>query len=366
MSSKRNGEIDLLRFVFAVIVLVFHFNDCYYLNIFKNGNIGVEFFFVLSGFLMARQVQRYNDESLDGNQIANITWRLTAKKVAPIYTYYFSAVIIQIIVRNIVISGISFFELCEGLAKSIPTFTLSFLGLMRNDITSFYVGNTWYLSALLIASLILYPILIKKKGFALKIICPLIAMFGISYLYATYGRITMWQNWNGVLYVGIIRAFCEMALGAFLLPVSKMLVTKLPTLFTSDKPLPKIFLTVVKWLAYATVIFYVAAPFVSKAFSLHALLFVSLGIMLSFTNAGYCIKDCKFTKYLGRISLPIFIFHGVIRWTVSDVIPKSAVNVPVFIAMCVGAIIMSIILMYVIDFIGKGIKKIFGKLKKYC
>lgn len=42
---KKNGEIELLRFVFAMIIVIFHFEFNYKFGIFTQGRIGVEFFF---------------------------------------------------------------------------------------------------------------------------------------------------------------------------------------------------------------------------------------------------------------------------------------------------------------------------------
>ena len=66
---KRNGKIELLRFIFCMGVLFFHI-DKYLLNapvynlgpirlsFFHHGAMGVEFFFLVSGFFMARSVYR--------------------------------------------------------------------------------------------------------------------------------------------------------------------------------------------------------------------------------------------------------------------------------------------------------------------
>ena len=52
--KKRNGKIDLLRFLFAVIVLIYH--SRYVVgdekSLFLGGSFAVEFFFLVSGYLM--------------------------------------------------------------------------------------------------------------------------------------------------------------------------------------------------------------------------------------------------------------------------------------------------------------------------
>ncbi len=366
MENKRNGEIDLLRFVFAMGILIFHFNDLYNFGVFANGNICVEFFFIVSGFLMAKQTEKYRHERLNGNELANTTWVLTLKKIFPIYSYYFFAVVLQIIIRYIIVQKIGFFDLIFGLLKSIPTFTLSFMGLLQDTDVSFYVGNTWYLSALLIASLVLYPLLIKFHDFTVKIICPLAALFLVGFIFMNYGKMTVWKGWTGFCFQGILRAIGEISLGAFLVPLSEAFCKKLSWLTGSEKAPIKIFLTVVKLLVLAVVVIYALGFEFGGDISLHALLFIAFGVMLSFSNIGYCIKKTKFTRFLGKISLPIFIFHGFIRWTFGDIYQENEVTLKMFILMIIGTVVACILLMYLVDLIMIGGKKLFKKIKAHC
>ena len=60
-SVKRNYTLDFLKFVFAVIVMLFHSNSLTSDQgqmTFLNGRIGVEFFFLVSGCLMCESADR--------------------------------------------------------------------------------------------------------------------------------------------------------------------------------------------------------------------------------------------------------------------------------------------------------------------
>ena len=70
--SVRNGKVELYRFIFSVIILLFHayLADPLQPNVnqvgttlamFPQGALGVEFFFLLSGFLMARRAYNAAD-----------------------------------------------------------------------------------------------------------------------------------------------------------------------------------------------------------------------------------------------------------------------------------------------------------------
>ncbi|HCA56040.1 MAG TPA: hypothetical protein DEO95_11320, partial [Ruminococcaceae bacterium] len=59
-SSARNGKIDLLKFLFSIMVIIFHFGKgLYNYDLFTKGYIAVEFFFITSGFLFAKSLAKY-------------------------------------------------------------------------------------------------------------------------------------------------------------------------------------------------------------------------------------------------------------------------------------------------------------------
>jgi len=91
-ASVRNPVVELLRFVFAIMIFMFHtfeldVDDKNFL--FKNGYIAVEFFFILSGYFAAKAAMRPCDDASAGK------WALTytLKK----YAAFMPAVIISVI-----------------------------------------------------------------------------------------------------------------------------------------------------------------------------------------------------------------------------------------------------------------------------
>lgn len=100
-------------------------------------------------------------------------------------------------------------------------------------------------------------------------------------------------------------------------------------------------------------------------FSVHALLYCAIGVTLSFSNAGFMIPDTKLTRYLGKIALPIYIFHGLFRWicrTVTGVVSMPAREAVLMIA---ASFVLSVLLMYVTDFLNDMICKLFAKFKAH-
>ena len=363
MVSRRNGEIDFFRFIFAILVVFYHFNSNFKFEFFVNGYIGVEFFFVVSGYLMARHVSLRYVDTRDLNIIADETWSYLLNKTKSFYSYYISVILLQVIVRNIIVNHSGIAKLGYSFLQSIPTFTLTFMGL--NGSAGFYVGNTWYLSAMLIAIFLLYPLLLRNYKFSVEIVFPFFSLFILGYLLATNNSIDNWQGWSGLLLFGVLRAVAEMALGGSLFQLSQVIGKERPLILISNKPLTRVIVTIFKVFCYSVVILFAYGKLFGEefkpSFGLHALLFCSIGILLSFSNAGYCIPDGKITRYLGKISLPIFIYHGFIRWTVWDYIGHS-ISAKLFAALIFLSVIASVALMYLTDFISPKLKRLYAKL----
>lgn len=61
VKSKRNGKIELLRFIFSLVVALFHFlPQIGESKLLSSGFFAVEFFFIVTGYLLAKSLSKYN------------------------------------------------------------------------------------------------------------------------------------------------------------------------------------------------------------------------------------------------------------------------------------------------------------------
>ena len=67
--KKRNGEIDILRAFFAIIILIYHSHIIYLksANCFIRGYLGVEFFFLVSGYYLAKNAKTSDTSVTDAS-----------------------------------------------------------------------------------------------------------------------------------------------------------------------------------------------------------------------------------------------------------------------------------------------------------
>lgn len=363
--NKRNGEIDVLRFLVSIVIVVYHFCGRYGLDKFSiitQGNIGVEFFFVVSGYLMAVHVSKLKEAK--GKELADDTWKFVVKKVSVFFRYYLAGVILQLILQRIIIEHKSLLDILRGILQSTPVFTLTTMVLDYIHKSILYLSGSWYLSSMIIASFILYPLLRRYGDVAKKIIFPVISVFLIGYLFGSTNRLNDWETFNGFMYLGTLRGISEMALGASLHGLAQALSKRYDWLLNSNKVFPKLFLTLIKVFCYLIFFMYAKGFNLGKYFSIHALLFVSIGILLSFMGAGYSIPDNKVTRYLGKISLPIYIFHGLLKNVSPNILPLNAGEDGKLLLLAGLTVVLCIVLYKLTDWISIGLNKLFVSLRK--
>lgn len=345
MTKKRNGEIDLLRFIFAILIVFHHFSQVFDYNLFSRGYIGVEFFFLVTGFLTAQKADTTN-QIYSNAEIADNTWKFIIKKISVFYPYFLCSFFLQLGIKILVFDW-SFIKAGSEFVRSIPNLTLTFIGTVARS--SLYISGNWYLSAMIIALFILYPLLLKNYHIAVKIVYPLVDIALLGYLYKTYSMVTVsWAQYSFVsISCGILRAVIEIALGMSAYEVTKA-INKLNV--------NRLFFSLIKYFGYFIVLWY-STNHTRRDFDIHALLWCLIGVTLSFSNTTYSLKENKITKYLGKISLPIYIFHTVFLRAYEKILGNIHPDFIFYIGLVASAIAFSILFMYFTDLATRKIKK---------
>ncbi len=346
--KKRNGKSDVFRFIFSVMIVGVHFQDNYNFGYFTHGYIGVEFFFLVSGFLMAKHVFEKKNMLLEPKDIANDTWKYVVAKIKPFFHYYCVAMALWLIVLQVILRHNNFQQMLLFMIRGLPQVTLTFMGLCH-DYTGLYVGNTWYLSAMIISIFLLYPFILKNRETSTKLLFPLLTMVILGYLYKNYNSICTTFEWNGFIYLGLIRAIAEMAGGASLYSLYNYLKDKPFMRLQQDHIMVKVWLTLLKYGSYILVMLYALGVEFGGNWSIHAFLYLFIAITLSFLEAGYTIPGGRITNYLGKISLPIFLFHGFLRYVCRTITGVVEQPVAIVFIMMAFSIVVSVAFMYMTD-----------------
>lgn len=313
MEKKKNGEIELLRFIFAMIIVIFHFNIKFSLNMFYWGRLGVEFFFIVTGVLFAMSIKRID---IDRKNIHIYTWSIIKRKILSFLPYYIMALLFNEICLNILIHHNTFNGIIKNFIKAIPRLLFFDCFGFRTS-SNFQLGVDWYFSAMISAFFILLPILLYNYEFVSKLICPLLSIIGLGFCFLKYDTACATTDLkNTFIDPLLIRGISNISLGVcgyeFALYIKESKLTNLS----------KTLLTLLKWICLILTIIF-AYRDIYKIYSLAPIILIFVAVILSFSNITYNIPYNAITKFFGKLSLPIFLTHYTIRNILANTIGNN-------------------------------------------
>lgn len=195
--KNRSGAIEALRLIFMTVIALWHFGR---INPFTHGYIAVDFYFMLSGYLLYYSYTRHKYDAL--------TYTIQKlKRFYPEYALVFFFVVIMklnLLLRDNDVLTVILNAISEGLLiHSVGVF-----GGGANQ-------PTWYLSVLIIGGGLVYAILYWNKKVAVSIIFPLIVLLAYTYLLGLNGSTEHFAT-NGPINQPLLRGVAGMSLGCLL------------------------------------------------------------------------------------------------------------------------------------------------------
>ena len=347
--KNKNYTVEILRFIFAIDIALFHyrffgFTDTDY---FKNGYIGVEFFFIVSGYLMAE-----NGINKASCEIYKENIKFIVHKIKAIFIPCVTMQVIGFILYHITKADVTLKELILDLL-SFPYDLL----LLRQWGFNFhwYIGVTWYISAMLIAMFVCYPLLLKNKEKYTLYIAPIVTLLILGCFSYRDGKISDTSAYWGIIYKSTLRAFAIINLGVMIYTFTKCLNR---FTFTS---MAKRILGVIEIISLSIPLFY-AFYTTDLNLEFESLFFMSLGIMISFLNITI-IDDLAGKMYklfgkLGKLSMLIFISHCPILYYVLPLVKNYANGFMLLVIYISLVVIMSVLLLVITNAVNKNINKI--------
>ncbi len=310
--GRKTGEIELFRFVFCVLILLRHSE--YLLGEWfpvPGGSFGVEFFFLVSGYLMMATVHKKTNQPIHslGLETGQFIW----KKLSAIYLDIIVAFVIGLVFQCCA-KRLAFAEVMDLLGDSV----FELLMIERIGIGQIRVNSViWYVQSMLLCMALLYPLLRKYTDLMKRLICPMAALLIMGWLWQTYGNFRTPSLWVGFTYKGNLRAMAELCLGVASFPIVQWLRSRVLVNWM------RVALTVVKWFCWCSVIAYMC--YGSTGYDALFCMLFALAIILAFS--GQC-ADCgwyqnKFVMWLGKVSLPLYLNHIYFSRYLGYILPQG-------------------------------------------
>ena len=353
--KQKNGSVELLRFLFTSIIIFFHINLDLWdqkkvlavirdipVTFFNHGNIGVEFFFLVTGWLMAKSIySRYiqtkttsyaggtgnmrsagktgntgNEGIAGGNGIEDYadgtetglfteTINFVTHKARAIFPYYLLACALTPLVRVMTDRMLTF----SYFLNRLP----SLFFLQRVGIGKPFIGCTWYLSSMLIALVAAYPLCRRFYKAYTLFIAPVLCAVLLGAIIVLTGSLGDIDDWFFFTYKTNIRAFAEISMGATAFEISRRMQGRVYPAAV------RILLSLTALTCMSLSIAYMCSAMEGRlGIGAFYLLFVL--VVIAFSGEGIlCHAGCfshPLFSYLGRISLPMYVTQTLLRRSV--------------------------------------------------
>lgn len=338
--AKRSGKIEFMRFVFSLVIVCFHINiDLWkrkkeigaFFTFFNQGEVGVEFFFLVSGYLMAMSAYKLqgSKNSVSKDSICFVSNKFIG--ILPVHLIAFTMTyIITILGRHL-----SFPESIATLVKALPNlFLIQEIGLYGKNL--FIVE--WYLSMMLIGMWIIFPILLKKYYTFSRVLAPLIGLLLIGIMSRQTGYLAGANEWmfGDTVNKRLLRSIAELCLGVFAFEVVRYL-KKLN--FTKKD---QMVLTVLEICTYCITLLYCVSR-LNKKYQAYIVFILLVAVILSFSEVTYGNRlfNNRIIYFLGKLSLPIYLCQDITRVVVKYMMVDSSNTVKVLVIFF-GTIILAI------------------------
>ncbi len=214
IDTIRNVNVDILRLVFALFIVFYHVRYDGFVSLFdfpRNGYLAVDFFFIVSGYMVIRSCRENQKNGTERG-----TLRYCFHKLMSFLPYLIVAELIFGVVQGIVDINPS--------VKLSRNFELFFGGMwyhLRNilclSMLNLYDGDiAWYLSALILSTLILYPFVRRSSVIFPRFVAPALGLFLIIVILVVTGQINSPnRTMFGFVSKGLLHGIAEMSLGIF-------------------------------------------------------------------------------------------------------------------------------------------------------
>ena len=301
----KNRAIEFYRYIFACIIFLLHFAK--YTDWesatghFNGGYLAVDFFFILSGFLIMQGIDRKSQGEVavlfEGTEKETAGFILGKyKRLFPPYLIAIALVFIIGLLTN------EYRHPFNTIFKVIP----EILGIQIFIRTGTICGYTWYISGLIWAGALVYYLIRKHRDMATHILFPFIFLAFLGWSQKTIGHVDVVAG-NDIFYAAFFRAFSEIGMGATVFCLSNRLKG-------SIEKIPSALVGIVELLIFAFILF-VMWNYRHDHMD-YICIFAGIALItITFTGHGLWTKilDNPFSAFIGGLSFYVYIFQGVFQ-----------------------------------------------------
>jgi peptidoglycan/LPS O-acetylase OafA/YrhL len=303
----------------------------------------VDFFFLVSGCMMAMSAARHPL----GDSLGKDTFRFMKRKIAGLCPNVYVAWIIAFLATHFygVSAGKIFKDGINGIWELLFLNESGLMGTRANTVT-------WYLSVMILAMLIIYPVMRKFGETFSYVIAPAAFIFMMGITYQNWSTLAAPTVWRGFAYKGFIRGFMEILGGCICYSLATAIKKHEYTTFA------KLCYTIAEWGGYLVVAAYAALkPHTKYGWLLILCLMVGITITVSQKSLTGSMFQGKVVAWLGAYSFSLYLSHGYWSHVLADFYPAAMENGMRYLIYLLVSASTGLVVMYV----SIGLKKWWGR-----
>lgn len=345
--------LGLMKFFFSIMIVCHHSGPIfdYQWCIMGGGYIGVEFFFIVSGYFLANSVNSLKNVGTDVTMPGEATRQFVLSKIKKIMPNYLIAILLSFVLYAVVRS----YSIQTVLQNMVLVLSELFFLQMAGFPGSWVTGVAWYLSAMYIVMFIIYPIYRYKRDIFINIVAPLSIVLIYGLFAHNYGHLNQPDMWMGFIFKGVLRSFAGISLGCVVYEIGLSLKGQ------NFNFVVKGLLTLIEVVGYIGVFIYAYYMHLS-VYDFFVVMLITVCVLISINGVSYTEKMnhmlwvMKISKFLEKLSLSVFLNHYY--WSV--LIPEMFSNMDYrgrcLVYFC-AVLISAVINMLIADGIKKYIKQ---------
>lgn len=302
MKTVRNGFLDIQKFFYAWIVVIFHFYT--YTSEHLLGGVGaVDFFFIASGVFFFAGYKK-KTENMGAEEKLNYPVQFIRRRLLRFLPYTLPTFIFAFIVSVVIAKG----EM--GTNNIIDSFVRNIWEIPLINMAGFNAGKsminavTWTISAMLIVEFVILNFLVRNEKLFRSFLAPIAILIGCGFWAQLDG--TYYLIWCDFTTFGVIRAFIMTSIGIYAWEASRWLSR---INFTKSG---KVALTIIE--VSMNIFAVISMMYSSNRYyqMLSAVLF-AMSTAISVSQSSYTVCNNSITDFLGEWSMSIYISHMPIR-----------------------------------------------------
>lgn len=206
VSQGRDYTVELWRFVFCIVVLGFHFFSKTSYFFFRAGYLGVEFFFLLSGF----GIWQFYLKKMAGQKLSDRLYQFglyIGSRLKRLYPFYFLSLLCMLFLRTWQYRW-SISDIISYLKTGWAEFLMLQCGPLGNEVL---ISANWYVAAMFMGSILLLCLLMLTGRWGGLFICPVLSLSIYHYYFRLIRKIDVIYSYHAVL-----RALAGLSAGIFI------------------------------------------------------------------------------------------------------------------------------------------------------